>query len=316
MALGTSQNAVDDFAKALEIQPDAGSLWEARGMGHLRLGCWQEAVADFSKALELKDAGALFPVGRALPLLSPPAQQRLFARSDDTIALYPHTVPVFASRAAAYVHLRQWNKAAADYDKLLELQPTDGMVWFENAYLRLKRGDIKGYRQLCGRMLEQFGQSKQMYDIAMLAHTWVLALQAPGDAARVPQLAERRLSLTTHHPTHSVWSMHVLGLAYYRTGMNDKAVECLTKAVKDHPDWQHNVLNWLVLALAHHRLKHHDEAGQWLNKAGRAIEEINRSRPEKGGGFAPPAWAWRDWLGVQMLRDEADELLGTKRQKK
>src|SRR5262249_39240703 len=106
-----------------------------------------------------------------------------------------------------------------------------------------------------------------------------------------------------------------LGLAYYRTGMNDKAVESLVKGLRDHPDWEHNVLNWLVMAMAHYRLKHMDEAQKGLEQARQAIDQENRKR-EKGGAFAPPGWHWRDWLGVLMLREAAEELLGTKTEKK
>jgi tetratricopeptide (TPR) repeat protein len=211
--------------------------------------------------------------------------------------------------AAACIDLRQWNKAAAEYDALLELQLADAAVSFEDAYLRLKLGDTVGYQQLCRRMLEHYAQSKDVNDIIFLAHTCVLAPLRLDDAAQVQQLAEQRLSLTAENPVHRVWSVHVLGLASYRCGRSDKAVECLLKGLDDHPDWDHNVLNWLVLAMADHRLEHEKEARQWLDKARQWIEEKNRSRVQEDRNFAPPGWAWRDWLGVQMLHQEAEALL-------
>jgi tetratricopeptide (TPR) repeat protein len=276
-----------DALKGLREREDFRELLEAlaavpRARHHVELGEWHEAIADLNKTIELN----------------------------------PKNPAALDIRGMAYVELGQWQNAAADYDKLLELQPANGYVWFENAYLRLKRGDTAGYWELCRRMLEQFGQSKEVDDIAMLAHTWVLAAQRPGDAERARQLAERRLSITTEHPIHKVWSVHILGLAYYRAGMNDKAVECLAQGVKDYPDWEHNVFNWLVLAMAHHQLKHEEEVRQWLDKSRQRIEQKKRSMPEKYGGFAPPGWAWRDWLGVQMLREEAEELLGAKAEEK
>jgi tetratricopeptide (TPR) repeat protein len=227
----------------------------------------------------------------------------------------PEAAWAYRARGSAYVELGQWQDAAAYYDKLLELRPAFQDVWFENAYLRLKRGDKKGYRELCRRMLEQFGQSKDVNEFAILAHTWVLAPQTPDDATRAVQLAEQRMSLTRANPIHGLWSVHVLSLAYYRNDLNDKAVECVAKGPKDRANVEYNLLNALVLAMAHYRLKHKDEAQKWLEQARQAIDQENRKR-EKDGAFAPPGWHWRGWLAVQMLRQEAEELLGTKTKKK
>jgi tetratricopeptide (TPR) repeat protein len=218
-------------------------------------------------------------------------------------------------RARHHIELGEWQKAAADYDKLLELRPAFADVWFENAYLRLKCGNTKGYWELCRRMLEQFGQSEGVHEFAILAHTWVLVPQTPDDATRAVQLAEQRMSLTRADPIHGPWSVHVLSLAYYRSGLNDKAVECVAKGLKEQTKVECNLVNALVLAMAHYRLKHKDEAQKWLEQARQAIDQENRKR-ENDCAFAPPGWHWRDWLGVQMLREEAEELLGTKTEKK
>jgi WD40 repeat protein len=225
----------------------------------------------------------------------------------------PLTVEVdlvsWAAKTAAYVDLRQWDKAAAAQNEAVEFEPGNPMIWFESAYLRLQAGDAQGYRTLCARMLARFGQSKDMFEAALLAHTCALAPRALGDVVRVRQLAEQRLALTRTAPVHHTWSVHVLGLAYYRTGDPDRAVACLEKGLKDHADWGYSFLNELVLAMAHHKLTHTAEARRWLDKARQRIAQVNRNRPEKDGGFAPPGWAWRDWLGVEMLQREAQNLI-------
>jgi serine/threonine protein kinase/tetratricopeptide (TPR) repeat protein len=272
---------IADRTTSIERDPNNAQAWNNWGSAYSQLHQYDKAIADYSKAIELDSKYAV----------------------------------AWNNRAAAYINLRQWDKAAADYDKLLELQPTHRDVWFENAYLRLKQGDTEGYRRLCSRMLEQFRQSKSADDIAILAHTWVLAPQVPADATTVRHLAEQQSSLTLQDPTHKLPSVHILGLAYYRTGLNDKAVECLLKGVKDHPDSEENVFTWLVLAMANQQLNSEEQARQWLDKARQWIEQKNRSRPEKGGGFAPPGWHWRDWMGLRMLQKEAEELLGVRKSK-
>ncbi len=154
-------------------------------------------------------------------------------------------------------------------------------------------------------MLERFGRSENMRDIAFLAHACVFGPQALGaDGTRVRQLAEQRESFMD--PPHHVSSIHVLGLAYYRVGLNDKTVECLEKCPTDEDT---NVFNWLVLAMAHQRLRHAAEARQYLEKARQWIRLKTESMPAKGGGFAPPGNDWSNWLVLQMLHQEAETLI-------
>jgi hypothetical protein len=146
-------------------------------------------------------------------------------------------------------------------------------------------------------------------EVALLAHACVLAPGGARDAAAAIHLAERRLELTPPPSGHHAWSMHLVGLACYRAGQNEKAVEWSKKGLEEDPDWDGRVFHWLVLATAHHRLGRADEAGQWFAKAEQWISEKTRDQPGKRERFAPPGWFWRNWLMVQMFRREAEEVL-------
>jgi tetratricopeptide (TPR) repeat protein len=108
--------------------------------------------------------------------------------------------------------------------------------------------------------------------------------------------------------------VHLLGLAYYRAGQDQKAIEWLNKGLKVDPDWrlpggQLQVLGWLVLAMAHDRLGQADEARKHFDKAEQGLKENTRNQLDKGTRFAPPGWPWRDWLLVQLSRREAEDVL-------
>ncbi len=197
-----------------------------------------------------------------------------------------------------------WVVAAANYAKAFELaEPARPLFWFEHAYLRLQVGDHEGYRKLCRRMCERYDQSNKQWGSILVAHTCVLAPGALDDPSQVVVLAEQRLARTGPKDR---WSLQVAGLAYYRASKYEQAATILTQAVKDHPDFPHNLINWLILSMTHQQMNHPLEARQWLAKAVRRIDEL---QPPKGSRFAPHGWEWYDWLGAQLLRREAELLV-------
>jgi tetratricopeptide (TPR) repeat protein len=160
-------------------------------------------------------------------------------------------------------------------------------------------------------MAERFGPGNDLHELAYLAHTCVLAPDALPDRARVIQLAEQRLALSSATSFHVEWSGHILGLAYYRAGQYEKAVACLDEDLKRQPTWEYAVTNWLVLAMAHQRLNHAAEAKRWLDRARQWVRERGGIPPEQGAPSAPPpAHAQGEGLVVRLLLREAEGVLG------
>jgi WD40 repeat protein/serine/threonine protein kinase/tetratricopeptide (TPR) repeat protein len=202
----------------------------------------------------------------------------------------------------------EWDRAVAVYARAFENKaPDDPYAWFEHACLYAQVGDSAGYRKLCRRMRERFGTSLDVEDVALLAQACLLAPGGAGDAAAAIRLAERRLALTRSPSHDDAWSAHLVGLAYYRAGQDQKAIEWLSKGLKVHPDWR--LHGWLVLAMAHDRLGQADEARKCCDKAEQWLKEKTRNQLNQGARVAPPGWPWRDWLLVQLSRREAEDML-------
>ena len=245
---------------------------------HFRLGKtlqgkrqWDQAAAAFSQALALKE--------------------------DASVRL---------ERGQVYAVQGRWEQAAADFARAFELQqPEDLDLWHEHALLRLQAGDAKGYQLICTEVVKRFGQSDASELVRYLPAICVLAPNALDEATRVVALAERRQAKLGL----SFFVYHVLGLAYYRAGQDEKAVATLDKGLKLYPGNQYSVWVWLTLAMAHHHLGHADEARQWLDKAEDWIDQKLRQTPPAAGELAPPGWTGFDWLKVQLLRREATALL-------
>jgi serine/threonine-protein kinase len=333
LELREPRRALAAAMKAVELAPSTGgprlsTAYQVLGWAYYRTGDWKAGIEALEKSVALQDkpaggdpyqwyflAMAHWRLGHKDAARKWYAQatryQEEHAPGDEGMRSFQAEAAVLMeipglARGRFHAERGDWGRAAPDYAKAFEAEPdSDPFVRFEHAYLLVQAGDLDGYRRLCGRMRDQLGRKATGDDVIMLAHTCVLAPDALGDGAEVMRLAEQRLALTCPDP----WSTHVMGLACYRAGQHEKAIAWLNQSMKDHPNWEHNVLNGLVLAMAHHRLGETAGARQRLATVGQGIAEIARKKSEKAVTFAPPGWHWRDWLGVQLLRREAEGLL-------
>jgi superkiller protein 3 len=321
---GHWKQAALDLQKSIELLVGGDSFdWFLLAMAHWQLGDqelarkWYAAAVLWMDKYASGDAQLRSMRDEAAALLGVTAKDPQQAPAGGDVEIWtlvleaqPDSAEARCQRADAYATRAEWAKAAADYASAFDAGgSTNPFQWFQYAVLQLQLGDVEGYRKLCDRMRERFGSSRTMEDIALLAHTGVLAPGAFGDLSVVRQLAEQRLALTPLPSVHHVWSVHVLGVAYYRTGQHAESVSCLEKGLKDQADWDYNVLNWLVLAMAEQRLGHANIAKEYLLKADNWINQKAQAAPKASGRFAPPDWLWRDWLLVQLLRREAGALI-------
>jgi len=206
----------------------------------------------------------------------------------------------YAALAGYYIRLSQWDKAAAEYAKTDWSRPLGDDP---SAYscLFLIRGDSEGYNLFCQGMIQRLAQKGAPYEAYVVARSCAIARKSPVNPARAVQWANQAVA-SSHNP----WDFHVLGLAQYRAGKFDQALQSFTKANVE--GWTLRDLNWFGLALVHHRLGHPDEARRCLDKG---IQWLEREGPPGPGRPAklPP----QDLLEAQLLRREAEEMLKIKR---
>jgi tetratricopeptide (TPR) repeat protein len=93
--LGNYQQAIKDFNKAIELEPDDAYAYNHRGSTYSDLGNYQQAIKDFNKAIELK----------------------------------PDYSYAYNNRGIAYAALGNYQQAIKDFNKAIELKPDNS-----NAY--------------------------------------------------------------------------------------------------------------------------------------------------------------------------------------
>ena len=87
--------------------------------------------------------------------------------------------------------------------------------------------------EVCRKLLERHGNSKNARIAYILARVFALAAQSPVPEKQVVRLAQNTVDAFPDR----VWYRHTLGLALFRAGDFDQAQRELTRSMADGPNW-------------------------------------------------------------------------------
>jgi len=316
--------------KAVDANPKVGTFWNTLGVARYQAGDWKAARAALVKSVELArgpDALNAFFLAmthwqlgekdearkwydRALERMTVNEELLRFRAEAAALMGIGHPLASFAEvrkaidQAHALAGQGQWKKAAAEYARASDAFPGDAGLWREYASALLLADDPEGYRRACADILRRLTAVPDPEACYLLARIASLA-PGGGDPAEAVQRAEK--GVAAH--AKPVWYLHNLAVAHYRAGQFDQAVRRAEQSLKDDPAWEGHVVDWLLLAMAHQRLGHGDKARHWLDKAVQWIDQAGKGLP-KESRFALPVPSWGDRLEIQLLRREAEKLIG------
>ena len=262
-----ARKKAEDFAERLKET----TALVGRAQTHVQQGRWSSAHAAFAKAQELQ----------------------------------PGVAEIYVFRRWMYEGLGLWDLAADDGAKVVAL--TGGAVWYswhwqQYALLRLHIGDEKGYRDVCRQMLDRFGDRADNTDILNTVLACVLTPEPVIDPADLVRRAQHANAFEKGN-----WKLYVEGLAHYRAGQYERAVERLREAWNLDPNWPAQAITYPALAMAYHRLGKTDEARQALASAEKAIEGWTEAIVQGPVGAMPIPCL--DWLECEHFYREAKQLL-------
>ena len=277
--------------------------WFFVAMANRQLGHQQEARKWYDKAVKRMflneelwrfraEAASLLGTGESLPSFEEASKAIQAAGREWNLA-------------DTSARLGRWDEALAAIDKATELNPGNHWYMYHAATLRLRAGDVAGYRRACRAMLERF-QDTELPEVAeRTAKTCLLLPDAVPDFDRVQKLAHRAVTGTEKHGSYR-WFVFVKGLAEYRAGRHAEAVNWLNRFGPNADGAHIDATAFAVLAMAQHRLGQKEKTGAALHSA-HVIFAKKMPDPRAGRPFGGD---WHEWLHCQILLREAEALLG------
>jgi tetratricopeptide (TPR) repeat protein len=142
--LGNYRQAIEDYDRAIEINPDFLDAHNNRGDAYIGLGNYRQAIEDYNRAIEIKPAYADAYSNRGLSYSKLGQYQLAIEDFNKLIRLKPAYADAYYSRGNAYGMLGQYQLAIEDFNKVISLKPAYTMVYLNRgaAYARLGNNDL------------------------------------------------------------------------------------------------------------------------------------------------------------------------------
>jgi tetratricopeptide (TPR) repeat protein/tRNA A-37 threonylcarbamoyl transferase component Bud32 len=213
--------------------------------------------------------------------------QQLLEELPASIANQEEGAKRFFVRANLRAALARFSEAASDFKRAIELRPELAEAWFWLAPILAREAKPEIYREHCRRTLEQFGAATDPVVAERTAKVCLILPSSGADLERVTRLADLALSAGTNHWAIT-WFGFTKGLAEYRRGAFSSAAEMMSKVLAQAGDeLNRDVAAYMVLAMAYYRSGLTERARAALEKG---KEMIETQLPKLEGGDLGIGW--------------------------
>jgi tetratricopeptide (TPR) repeat protein len=140
---GRSQEALEAFARAIELNPNFSLAYNNRGIAYLKLGDYQKAIKDHSKAIELDPTLALAYNNRGTAYYHLGDYRQAIKDYSKAIELDPTLALAYNNRGTAYYHLGDYRQAVKEFNRAIDLNPEDSRAYNNRGAAYHHLGDYK-----------------------------------------------------------------------------------------------------------------------------------------------------------------------------
>jgi len=121
---GKYDKAIDEFNKAIKINPKFAEAYSFRGIVYGKKGQYDRAIDDFTEAIEINPKFAEAYSNRGFGYMRKGQYDRAIDDFTEAIEINPKFAQAYMFRGSAYIALRQYDKYTSDFNKAKELDPS------------------------------------------------------------------------------------------------------------------------------------------------------------------------------------------------
>jgi tetratricopeptide (TPR) repeat protein len=220
--LGNQTQAVLDFDRALEINPELVWAYNGRGIAYGKLGNHNQAISDFDRAIQINpdDAEAYHNRGAVYSMLR--NNRQAISDFDRAIQINPDDAKAYYNRGVVYGELRNQRQAILDYDRVIEIDPENADAYNNRGVAHYELGNHRQAISDYDRAIQiNPDYAKAYYNRGVVCGILHNHRQAISDYDRAIQI----------NPDYAK-AYYNRGIAYAELGYDSKAVEDLQKAAR------------------------------------------------------------------------------------
>jgi lipoprotein NlpI len=154
-AAGGIDDAIADYADAIELDPNNPDAYWLRGMGYENLGDVDRAIADFDRTIALEPDFSDARNERATAYYAKGDVDRALADFNEAIRLNPKEAIYYGNRATVFHSKGDFARAAGDYSEVVAQDPTAYWAF-------LGRGIATVYSGDAGKALDDIARAREL----------------------------------------------------------------------------------------------------------------------------------------------------------
>ena len=224
---------------------------------------------------------------------------------DWVLAARPDDAELLIQRGGLLARTGQWQLAADDLSKVVELAPKMISPQYELAALLLETGQQERYREHCRKMIARFRESEpeesNPRDLGKALFGCYWSPDSLNDWNAVEDLVNRSLQVGSGLRPHRVMGK---GIYLYRAGRFNEAIEWIPQGFDGMSD-PGKGRGMPALAMAYHRIGEHDKAIETLEE----VEALLASPFDNLQSEGDLGERWHEWLATRILYREAVGLI-------
>ena len=135
--------ALDDFNKAIELDPNKVKAYNNRGIIFYNQNKYNQALDDYNKALELDSNQVEIYINRGFLFNNEKKYDQALNDFNKAIQLDPNKVEAYINRGIVFINEKKYDQALNDYNKAIELDANNAQAYYNkgNVYFNEKKYD-------------------------------------------------------------------------------------------------------------------------------------------------------------------------------